>query len=605
VALDILSRLRAASGGVPERAAAAAGPPALDLTPAPSFSLVPIDGGRDAQELVLYRRLYADLVPSLRQALREAIGSGARRLLVTTAASVQIDFAGLGLLVEVLDELTKLEGSMVVYGLDARVERMLEITQLGRVLAVERHRNEALTRLMAATPAVIDEAELRRIHRHLQVLANAESHPDDAEETPRQRLTRIASAPFVEWLTQRGMPNREDAWDQLRVDTRGMVERLARDVGLAVAPEDCDQAARLLVADLHGMGPLQPFLDDPLVSEVMVSGREGILVERAGRLERTDVSFRDEEHLIHTIRRVAERMGRRIDFANPSLDARLENGARVHALLPPVALDGPTLTIRKFGVQFRQLEDLISSDTLSPEIAYYLGACVKARLNLAIGGPAAAGKTTLLNALAAQVPRHERIVTIEEVAELDLSEVHPHVVRLQARSANTEARGEITIRQLVREALRMRADRILVGEARGAEMIEVLQAMRCGHDGSMTTIHASSPEDLIERATTIALFASLGLSDGAVRRMVVDGLDVILFLYRFADGHRRVVRVTEPYRNAQGDVAMNDVFAFEHEGYAADGRVQGRFRFVAPSRHEERFRLQGIEVPWHTFAAQA
>jgi pilus assembly protein CpaF len=333
----------------------------------------------------------------------------------------------------------------------------------------------------------------------------------------------------------------------------------------------------------------------------MVSGRQGILVERAGRLERTDVSFRDEEHLVHTIRRIAERMGRRIDFANPSLDARLDNGARVHALLPPVALDGPTLTIRKFGVQFRQLEDLIVSEMLSPEIAYYLGACVKARLNLAIGGPASAGKTTLLNALAAQVPPRERIVTIEEVAELDLSEVHPHVVRLQARPANTEARGEITIRQLVREALRMRADRILVGEARGAEMIEVLQAMRCGHDGSMTTIHASSPEDLIERATTIALFASLGLSDEAVRRMVVDGLDVILFLYRFADGHRRVVRVTEPYRNAQGAVVMNDVFVFEHEGYAADGRVQGRFQFVAPSRHEDRFRRQGIEVPWETF----
>jgi pilus assembly protein CpaF len=336
-----------------------------------------------------------------------------------------------------------------------------------------------------------------------------------------------------------------------------------------------------------------------------VSGREGILIERGGRLERTAVSFRDEDHLIHTIRRIAERMGRRIDYANPSLDARLDNGARVHALLPPVAIDGPTLTIRKFGVHFRQLEDLIVSDMLSPEIAYYLGACVKARLNVAIGGPAASGKTTLMNALAAQVPPRERIVTIEEVAELDLSEVHPHVVRLQARLPNTEGRGEITIRHLVREALRMRADRILVGEARGAEMMEVLQAMRCGHDGSMTTIHASSPEDLIERATTIALFANLGLSDGAVRRMVIDGLDVVLLLYRFADGQRRVVRVSEPYRTSQNDVAMNDVFVFEHEGYTAAGQVYGGFRFVAPSRHEERFRRQGIEIPWDTFRAAA
>jgi pilus assembly protein CpaF len=333
----------------------------------------------------------------------------------------------------------------------------------------------------------------------------------------------------------------------------------------------------------------------------MVSGDGNILVERAGKLERTEVGFRDSEHLLNTIRRIAERVGRRIDFANPSLDARLEDGSRVHALVPPVALDGPTLTIRKFGVQFRQLEDLILSDMLSPDIAYYLGACVKSRLNVVIGGPAASGKTTLLNALAAQVPPRERLVTIEEITELDLSEVHPNVVRLQARPANTEGKGEITIRQLVREALRMRADRILVGEARGAEMIEVLQAMRCGHDGSMTTIHASSPSDLIERATTIALFANLGLSDDAVRRMVIDGLDVILFLYRFADGHRRIVRVTEPHRTASGELTMNDVFTFEHEGYDAAGRVQGAFRFVGRSRFDDRFRRQGIEVPWEAF----
>src|SRR5262245_864350 len=227
---------------------------------------------------------------------------------------------------------------------------------------------------------------------------------------------------------------------------------------------------------------------------------------------------------------------------------------------------------------------------LSPDIAYYLGACVKSRLNVVIGGPAASGKTTLLNALAAQVPLRERLVTIEEITELDLSEVHPNVVRLQARPANTEGKGEITIRQLVREALRMRADRILVGEARGAEMVEVLQAMRCGHDGSMTTIHASSAEDLIERAVTMALFANLGLSDTSLRRMVVDGLDVIVLLHRFAEGERKILRLTEPFRTATGEVAMNDVFLFELEGYGADGRPHGRFRYVGPSRHGERFR---------------
>jgi pilus assembly protein CpaF len=204
-----------------------------------------------------------------------------------------------------------------------------------------------------------------------------------------------------------------------------------------------------------------------------------------------------------------------------------------------------------------------------------------------------------MNALAAQVPENERMVTIEEVAEMDLSKAHSHVVRLQTRSANVEGRGEVTIRHLVREALRMRADRIIVGEARGEEMVEVLQAMRCGHDGSMTTIHASSPEDLIERAVTIALFANLGLSDETLRRMVVDGLDVIVFQYRFPDGQRKIIRISEPYRNALGEVAMNDVFTFDHQGYDPTGRAQGRFKFAEPSRHQARFQRQGISIPWN------
>jgi pilus assembly protein CpaF len=543
--------------------------------------------------------VYAEIVPELRETIARAVETGMRRLLVTASGLLQIDFAGLELLADVLAGLVKGRGNLALHGLDPRIERMLEITGLRRLMPVEATREDAMARL-GVTPASSIDDDLHRVHRHLRVLATARGGEDDTESA-RQQLARRAHGPFIDWLTKRGMPNRDDAWDQLRAETGAMLQQFARDLGLTCGPEDCDHVARLLVADLHGMGPLQPFLDDPLVSEVMVSGREGIVIERAGTLERTGIRFRDDDHLVHTIRRVADRMGRRIDFSNPSLDARLENGARVHALLPPVALDGPTLTIRKWGVQFRRLEDLIASDMLSPEVAYYLGACVKVRLNLAIGGPAASGKTTLLNALVAQAPLRERIVTIEEVTELDLSAVHPHVVRLQARPANSEGRGEISIRQLVREALRMRADRIIVGEARGAEMIEVLQAMRCGHDGSMTTIHASSPEDLIERATTIALFASLGLSDGAVRRMVIDGLDVILFLARFADGRRRVVRVTEPYRNAQGEVAMNDVFVFEHGGYAKDGREYGRVRFVAPSRYDDRFRRQGIDVPWDEF----
>ncbi|MGH7895216.1 MAG: CpaF family protein [Candidatus Binatia bacterium] len=286
-----------------------------------------------------------------------------------------------------------------------------------------------------------------------------------------------------------------------------------------------------------------------------------------------------------------------MDFANPTLDGRLEDGSRVHAVLPPVALDGPVLTIRKFGLSFAQLEDLVLCGSLTPDMAYFLAACVKARLNIAIGGPASSGKTTTMNVLASLVPSNERIVTIEELAELDMSLVHDHVVRLEARPDNIEGRGEVTIRQLVREALRMRADRIIVGEARGAEMIDVLQAMRCGHDGSMTTIHASSAEDLIERAVTIALFANLGLADSSVRRMVVDGLDLIVVLVRFADGQRKVARITEPYWTPDGAVGFNDVFVFDHHGHDAATRTLGEFRFVGPTRFRERFRQLAIHVP--------
>jgi pilus assembly protein CpaF len=578
---------------------------ALDLVAPRAWRLVPLDVNGSTQELVLTGRLYADILPEVRHALRDALDGGMRKLLVTAESLLQVDYAGLVLFAELVADLSKIDGAMAFHGLDTRIERMFEITGLRRLLAIEPVREEALARLQSLRTDRVGHDDLQQIRRKISVLSAARVPDDKDDESPRQRLARLAHRPFIEWLTQRGMPNREDAWDDLRADTTALLRQLAREVGIACGPDDCNEIASQFVADLQGMGPLQPLLDDPLISEVMVSGHEDIIVERAGRLEQTDLRFRDDEHLMQIIRRIADRMGRRIDFSNPSLDARLDSGARVHALIPPIALDGPALTIRKWGIQFRRLEDLILSDMVSPEIAYYLGASVKARLNVAIGGPAASGKTTLLNALLAQAPLRERIVTIEEVTELDLSAVHPHVVRLQARPANSEGRGEITIRQLVREALRMRADRIIVGEARGAEMIEVLQAMRCGHDGSMTTIHASSPEDLVERATTIALFANLGLSDAAVRRMVIDGIDVILFVSRFSDGRRRVIRVTEPYRTPHGELAMNDVFVFAHEGYTGDGREYGRVRFVGPSRYDERFRRQGIDVPWDDFSKPA
>jgi pilus assembly protein CpaF len=443
-----------------------------------------------------------------------------------------------------------------------------------------------------------DEADVAEVERRLWVLQRSIPVRAPAAST-RSELERLALPRFLTLVGSDRVSDGEEGRRVLERQARTIVEQLRS--GWIVEPRpsarDVEIVARSLVDQLHGLGPVQPLLEDASVSEIMVNGPDTVLVERAGQLVRTDVRFRDTEHLIATIRRIAERIGRRVDFASPTLDGRLEDGSRVHAVLPPVALDGPILTIRKFGMAFTQLEDLVLGGSLSMDMAYFLAACVKARLNIAIGGPASSGKTTTMNVLASLVPSHERIVTIEELAELDMSKAHDHVVRLEARPENIEGRGEITIRQLVREALRMRADRIIVGEARGAEMMDVLQAMRCGHDGSMTTIHASSAEDLIERGVTIALFANLGLADTSVRRMVVDGLDLIVMLFRFGDGRRKVTRITEPYWTPDGRVAFNDVFAFEYTGHEADTRVRGDFRRIGTTRFAERFRRLAIPLP--------
>ncbi|MGE0707971.1 MAG: CpaF family protein [Planctomycetota bacterium] len=442
-----------------------------------------------------------------------------------------------------------------------------------------------------------DDHDLDEIERHLQVLQRSVPQVHEDYDSTRAHLEREAFPRFVAWLGPRGVPKGGHVRRQLEDDARVVVEQVARGWSPRPTPEDIEWVAQRIALDIVGTGPLQQFLDDPEVSEVMVNGPAEVLVERQGRIQRTPARFRDEQHLTHIIRKIAERIARRIDFSSPTLDGRLEDGSRVHAILPPIALNGPILTIRKYGKAYNQLEDLISIGTLRPEMAFYLGACVKARLNIAIGGPSASGKTTTLNVLATQVPEFERVVTIEELAELDFTRSHNHVVRLQARTSNTEGTGEVNARQLVREALRMRADRIVVGEARGPEMIDVLQAMRCGHDGSMTTIHASSPHDVIERAVTISLFGNLGFSEDSLRRMVVDALDVVLVLGRFADGSRRVTHVVEPYLDERKQTAFNEVFVFDHEGYDASGKVRGRWRWKNPTRFGERLQRMGIDLP--------
>lgn len=442
-----------------------------------------------------------------------------------------------------------------------------------------------------------DDLDLDEIERHLQVTARSLPNETLDYDSVRAQLERESFPRFIAWLGPRGLPKGSDVRRQLEDDARSVVGNLAKGWNPRPSPADVEWVAKRIALDVGGAGPLQQFLDDPEVSEIMVNGPTEVMVERKGKIEHSDVRFRDAAHLTHVIRKMAERIERRIDFSSPTLDGRLDDGSRIHAVLPPIALNGPILTVRKYGAIYNQLEDLIASGTLVPEMAFYLGAAVKARLNIAIGGPSASGKTTTLNVLATQVPARERVVTIEELAELDFTRSHNHVVRLQARTTNVEGSGEISVRQLVHEALRMRADRIVVGEARGAEMIDVLQAMRCGHDGSMTTIHASSPEDVIERAVTISLFGNIGYSEHSLRRMVVDALDVVVVLSRFADGTRKMTHIVEPYLDANKETAFNELFVFDHEGYGEDGKPIGAWRWVNETRFQKRFKRMGITLP--------
>jgi pilus assembly protein CpaF len=337
-----------------------------------------------------------------------------------------------------------------------------------------------------------------------------------------------------------------EAGGSLEVEVRELVEREA-----AALPEAERQAlVERVIVLATGLGPLEPLLADPTVDEVMVNGPGAVYVERAGRLERAGVAFAGEAELMHAIERVLAPLGRRVDEASPLCDARLPDGSRVNVVIPPLSLSGPCLTVRRFRREGFSLRDLVGNGTLPAALAELLAVSVAARASILVSGGTGSGKTTTLNALSGAIPGEERIVTIEDAAELRLRQ--RHVVRLEARPANLEGRGEVTIRQLVRNALRMRPDRIVVGEVRGAEALDMLQALNTGHDGSLTTVHANSPEDALRRVETLALMAGVGLPHAAVREQVSSALDLIVHQARLPDGARAVESVTEVVRAAGG-----------------------------------------------------
>lgn len=358
-----------------------------------------------------------------------------------------------------------------------------------------------------------------------------------------------------------------------------------------------------LINDLTGFGPINPLLLDEEVSEVMVNGPKQVYCERKGKLVLTSVQFRDNEHVMSIIEKIVAPLGRRIDESSPMVDARLPDGSRVNAIIPPLSLNGPTITIRKFSKDPYQIEDLINFGTVTEEMAIFLDACVKARLNMFVSGGTGSGKTTTLNVLSNFIPDDERIVTIEDAAEIQLGQ--EHVVSLESRPPNIEGKGTISIRDLVRNSLRMRPDRIVIGEVRGGEALDMLQAMNTGHDGSLATGHSNSPRDMISRLETMVLLAGVDLPVKAIREQIAGALDVIIQQSRLKDGSRKIVSITE-VQGMEGDIiVLQDIFSFKQEGLTPEGKIIGRLvpTGVRPKFYEK-LEVSGIHIPPSVFIDQ-
>jgi len=384
--------------------------------------------------------------------------------------------------------------------------------------------------------------------------------------------------------------------ERLREEIGQLVQRLLSEDTVVINDAERASLIRDIQHEMLGLGPLEPLLADPTISDILVNNHSQIYVERRGKLESTDVRFADDAHLMKIIDKIVSRVGRRIDESSPMVDARLPDGSRVNAIIPPVALDGPVVSIRRFAVIPLKIEDLLTFKTLTPEMANLLQGLSKAKVNMLISGGTGSGKTTMLNILSAYIPSSERIVTIEDAAELQLQQ--PHVVRLETRPPNIEGKGEVTQRALVKNALRMRPDRIILGEVRGAEAVDMLQAMNTGHEGSLATIHANTPRDALSRLENMIGMAGLNLPIKAARQQISSAITALIQIGRMADGKRKVMSIQE-ITGMEGEIiTMQEIFAFRQTGVAPDGAVQGHFSAtgVRP-KFVDRLRSHGVMVP--------
>jgi len=390
------------------------------------------------------------------------------------------------------------------------------------------------------------------------------------------------------------------AGERVRTEIKGALARLIDEEKTPLSLVEKDQVIDEVLHEVFGLGPLEPLLHDPTVNDILVTTPKLVYVERAGKLYRTPVEFKDNGHLLRIIERIVSRVGRRIDESSPMVDARLPDGSRVNAVIPPVAVDGPLLSIRRFSGDPLKAEDLVKNLSLTEGMMQLLEACVKARLNLIITGGTGAGKTTLLNILSGYIPEDERIVTIEDAAELQMRQTH--VARMETRPPNIEGQGAIKIRNLVINALRMRPDRIIVGEVRGEEALDMLQAMNTGHDGSLTTIHANSPRDAIGRLEVMVGMANANMGMRAIRQQVASAIDLFVQIARLSDGGRRITYLTECVGMEGDQVTTQDIFVFERTGLGEKGQVRGRFRATGiRPKFYERLVASGIQLPASIF----
>ncbi len=379
-----------------------------------------------------------------------------------------------------------------------------------------------------------------------------------------------------------------------------LVKQMIEEERVIIPQNEMDQIISQIINESVGYGPLEALLQDDSITEIMVNGPREVYIERGGKLERTDIRFKDNQHIRHIIDRIIAPLGRRIDESSPMVDARLLDGSRVNAVIPPITLDGPSISIRKFNKTPFTMENLMEFGSFTERMGEFLTAAVQAKLNILVSGGTGSGKTTLLNVLSDSIPRGERIVTIEDMAELRFT--YDNLVRMEARPENMEGKGEVTIRQLVKNALRMRPDRIIVGEVRSSEAIDMLQAMNTGHEGSLTTVHANSPKDALGRLEAMVIMSGLPLTVDVIRGYFVGALDLIVQTSRQTDGKRKIVSIAEIFEE-DGKIVIKDIFRFVRTGVRADGSVKGHFESTGyVPKAFERFKAYGIEIPESMFS---